>query len=86
MLFFYFPFFNGIHAGETEDIHVIELPVSITEPLGNETLVFVEFTGRDWVSRMLNPKPLRSGERVDMSLDLSQAHLFDAGTGRSLRN
>jgi multiple sugar transport system ATP-binding protein len=81
-----YPSGHGIHAGEAEDIHVIELPVSITEPLGNETLVFVEFTGRDWVSRMLNPKPLRSGERVDMSLDLSQAHLFDAGTGRSLRN
>ncbi len=81
-----YPSGHGIHAGEDEDIHAVELPVTITEPLGNETLVFVEFTGRDWVSRMLNPRPLRSGERVGMSLDLSQAHLFDAGTGRSLRS
>ena len=36
------------------------LPVSITEPLGNETLVFAEFAGRDWVARMLNPQ-VRSG-------------------------
>ena len=66
-------------------MHTIDLPVSITEPLGNETLVFVGFDGKDWVSRMLNPKPLKPGDRVKMSFDLSQAHLFDAETGRTLR-
>ena len=80
-----YPSGHGIHTGEEEDLHRIELPVSITEPLGNETLVFVEFTGRDWVSRMLNPKPLKAGERVGMSLDLSQAHLFASDTGKTLR-
>ena len=80
-----YPSGHGIHTGEEEDVHRIELPVSITEPLGNETLVFVEFTGKDWVSRMLNPKPLRSGERIGMSLDLSQAHLFASDTGKTLR-
>ncbi|MEW9806485.1 ABC transporter ATP-binding protein [Mesorhizobium sp. ZMM04-5] len=80
-----YPSGHGIHAGEAQDLHEIDLPVSITEPLGNETLVFVEFNGRDWVSRMLNPKPLRSGERVGMTFDLSQAHLFAADTGKTLR-
>jgi multiple sugar transport system ATP-binding protein len=81
-----YPTGHGIHSGEASDLHEIELPVSITEPLGNETLVFAEFDGRDWVSRMLNPKPLKAGDRVRMSLDLSQAHLFDTATGRSLRS
>jgi multiple sugar transport system ATP-binding protein len=81
-----YPTGHGIHSGEASDVHEIELPVSITEPLGNETLVFAEFDGTDWVSRMLNPKPLKSGDKVRMSLDLSQAHLFDASTGRSLRS
>jgi multiple sugar transport system ATP-binding protein len=81
-----YPTGHGIHSGEASDVHEIELPVSITEPLGNETLVFTEFDGQDWVSRMLNPKPLKSGDKVRMSLDLSQAHLFDAATGRSLRS
>jgi multiple sugar transport system ATP-binding protein len=81
-----YPTGHGIHSGEASDVHEIELPVSITEPLGNETLVFAEFDGRDWVSRMLNPKPLKAGDRVRMSLDLSQAHLFDTATGRSLRS
>ena len=65
--------------------HDIDPRITVTEPLGNETLVFAEFDGKDWVSRMLNPKPLKAGEKVKLSLDLSQAHLFDAQTGKSLR-
>ena len=64
----------------------MDLKVSITEPLGNETLVFLEFAGRDWVGRMLNPRPLLSGDRIAVSFDLSQAHLFDAASGKTLRS
>ncbi|KXF76355.1 sugar ABC transporter ATP-binding protein [Paramesorhizobium deserti] len=80
-----YPTGHGLSSADTTDIHQLDLPVSITEPLGNETLVFVGFNKRDWVSRMLNPKPLAAGEKIAMSLDLSQAHLFSAETGRTLR-
>ncbi|TIR24373.1 MAG: ATP-binding cassette domain-containing protein [Mesorhizobium sp.] len=80
-----YPVGHGLHSGDAADVHEIELPVTVTEPLGNETLVFAEFDRRDWVSRMLNPRPLRAGDRVAMSFDLSQAHLFSAETGKSLR-
>ncbi|MBN9244318.1 MAG: sn-glycerol-3-phosphate ABC transporter ATP-binding protein UgpC [Mesorhizobium sp.] len=80
-----YPVGHGLQSGDAADVHVVELPVAVTEPLGNETLVFAEFDGRDWVSRMLNPKPLKAGDRVAMSFDLSQAHLFCAETGKSLR-
>ncbi|MDX3924658.1 MAG: sn-glycerol-3-phosphate ABC transporter ATP-binding protein UgpC [Shinella sp.] len=79
-----YPTGHGLHAGDASAVHVAELPVSITEPLGNETLVFIQFNGRDWVSRMLNPRPLASGEKVAMSFDLSKAHLFDVETGKAL--
>ncbi|MBD8553730.1 sn-glycerol-3-phosphate ABC transporter ATP-binding protein UgpC [Rhizobium sp. CFBP 8762] len=80
-----YPTGHGLHSGDASAVHAMALPVVITEPLGNETLVFITFTGRDWVSRMLNPRPLKTGETVEMSFDLSQAHLFDAATGVSLR-
>ncbi|TIR93341.1 MAG: TOBE domain-containing protein, partial [Mesorhizobium sp.] len=80
-----YPVGHGLHSGDAADVHEIELPVTVIEPLGNETLVFAEFDRRDWVSRMLNPRPLRAGDRVAMSFDLSQAHLFSAETGKSLR-
>jgi multiple sugar transport system ATP-binding protein len=79
-----FPTGHGLSSGGEIAVHEKTLPVSITEPLGNETLVFVEFAGREWVTRMLNPRALQSGEAVKMSFDLSQAHLFSAATGKSL--
>ncbi|MCI5074909.1 sn-glycerol-3-phosphate ABC transporter ATP-binding protein UgpC [Oricola sp.] len=80
-----YPAGHGIHSGEAHDVHTLSVPVSITEPLGNETLVFAEFAGDDWIARMLNPKALQPGETIDLSFDLSQAHLFDASTGKTLR-
>ncbi|WP_425419739.1 ABC transporter ATP-binding protein [Oricola indica] len=80
-----YPAGHGIHSGEAHDVHTASVPVSITEPLGNETLVFAEFAGEDWIARMLNPRPLQPGQTVDLSFDLSQAHLFDAETGKTLR-
>lgn len=80
-----YPSGHGIHSGDLHEVHTIPVPVSITEPLGNETLVFAEFAGDDWIARMLNPRPLQRGEKVDLSFDLSQAHLFDARTEKSLR-
>jgi multiple sugar transport system ATP-binding protein len=79
-----FPTGHGLHSGEAAAVHEVEVPVVITEPLGNETLVFAEFGGREWVSRMLNPTALRPGQRIRLSFDLSQAHLFSAETGRTL--
>jgi multiple sugar transport system ATP-binding protein len=79
-----FPTGHGLHSGAESAVHELTLPVAITEPLGNETLVFVEFAGRDWVSRMLNPHALKSGEQLKMSFDFSQAHLFSVETGKSL--
>jgi multiple sugar transport system ATP-binding protein len=81
-----YPRGHGIHSGEAAEVHEIALPVTLTEPLGNETLVFADLAGDELVSRMLNPRPLRSGETVAMSFDLSQAHLFDTETGRTLRS
>src|SRR5690606_7884289 len=77
-----FPKGHGLSSGDT--IYEVEMRVSITEPLGNETLVFTEFGGKEWVARMLNPRHLNAGEKIPMHFDLSQAHLFDATSGKSL--
>jgi multiple sugar transport system ATP-binding protein len=80
-----YPTGHGLNSGEAHAVHQTDLPVSLTEPLGNETLVFLGFSGKDWVSRMLNPRRLASGETISVSFDLSQAHLFDAASGKTLR-
>jgi multiple sugar transport system ATP-binding protein len=79
-----FPSGHGIHSGSGTSAFERDLKVTITEPLGNETLVFFDFAGREWVGRMLNPRRLAAGEMVKTTFDLSQAHLFDLETGKSL--
>jgi multiple sugar transport system ATP-binding protein len=71
-----YPSGHGLPSAAGSQLVERNLPVSVTEPLGNETLVFVAFGGRDWVTRMLNPAPLEAGRTVPVCFDLAKAHLF----------
>jgi multiple sugar transport system ATP-binding protein len=71
-----YPTGHGLPSASGSQLVERNLPVSVTEPLGNETLVFVAFGGRDWVTRMLNPAPLEGGRTIGVSFDLAKAHLF----------
>jgi multiple sugar transport system ATP-binding protein len=79
-----YPTGHGLHSGHASAVHEREVAVNLTEPLGNETLLFLDFAGREWVSRMLNPRPLAMGASLPVSFDLSHAHLFDAASGVAL--
>ena len=72
---------HGLPSAAGEQVAQRELKVSVTEPLGNETLVFAPFGGAEWVARMLNPTPLEAGRAISMSFDLAKAHLFAEGGG-----
>jgi len=79
-----YPTGHGLPSAAGSEVVERELPVSVTEPLGNETLVFVPFGGRDWIARMLNPIPLEAGRKIAVSFDLARAHLFSTKDGRSI--
>ncbi len=72
------------HGMEAADAWDVDVAISLSEPLGSETLVFFPFAGGDWIGRMLKPRALQRGEAVRMRFDLSRAHLFDAQSGRRL--
>ena len=63
----------------------VEMAVSLTEPLGTETLLFANLAGTEVQAKMLNPRPVRPGERLTFGIALDKCHLFDAATGTSLR-
>ena len=79
-----YPTGHGLNSAHADAVHQREMRVNLTEPLGNETLVFFDFAGRDWVSRMLSPRPLLAGASIAVTFDLSHAHLFDATSGAAL--
>ncbi|WP_425073303.1 ABC transporter ATP-binding protein [Sagittula sp. S175] len=63
----------------------IDMDVTLTEPLGTETLLFAELAGTEVQAKMLNPRPVRAGERMTFQIMLDKCHLFDAGSGMALR-
>jgi multiple sugar transport system ATP-binding protein len=63
----------------------LSAPVTLTEMLGNETLLFVNLGRNEVVSRMQQPRPVVIGEVLAFRLNLDRLHLFDPQTGRSLR-
>jgi multiple sugar transport system ATP-binding protein len=79
-----YPSGHGLPSDSARAVHEQTLKVNLTEPLGNETLVFFDFAGQDWLSRMLNPRPLIAGGSTPVSFDLAKAHLFDAESGVAL--
>ncbi|MBN9022863.1 MAG: TOBE domain-containing protein, partial [Rhizobiales bacterium] len=74
------------HGMIPADAHPFSAPVTLTESLGNETLLFAQLAGNEITARMQRPRPVADGEIVNFLLDRQRLHLFDAETGRSLRN
>jgi len=79
-----YPTGHGLPSAAGAQVVERNLRVSVIEPLGNETLVFVAFGGRDWVARMLNPVPLEPGQTIAVTFDLAKAHLFSTEGGKAI--
>ena len=63
----------------------VEMPVTLTEPLGTETVLYGSLAGAEVQAKMLNPRPVATGERLRFGIALDKCHLFDAASGVSLR-
>jgi multiple sugar transport system ATP-binding protein len=72
------------HGMPPQESVTLESTVNIAEPLGNETLLFVNFGPYEAVSKMLNPRLVRQGETIAYDVDLSRVHLFDRASGRTI--
>ena len=78
------PIGHGIHeARETTDL---ELTVELAELLGTETLIYTRLAGQEVQGKMFDPRDVREGERLPFRLSLDKAHIFDAGTQKSVRS
>ncbi|SMX38222.1 ABC transporter ATP-binding protein [Octadecabacter ascidiaceicola] len=63
----------------------LELTVTLTEPLGTETVLFTDIAGTEVQAKMLNPRPVRPGEVLKFRLMLDKCHVFDANTTEAIR-
>ncbi len=63
---------------------LIEGNVTVCEPLGHETLIYVDTAAGEVVAKADGRHPPAVGAPVKLGADLRDLHLFDAGTGAAL--
>jgi multiple sugar transport system ATP-binding protein len=73
---------DDLHPTDTAPL--IEGRVTVQEPLGPETLIYVEVGGNEIIAKADGRKPPRVGAMVQLGARVEDVHLFDAGTGVAL--
>ncbi|HEX9782026.1 MAG TPA: sn-glycerol-3-phosphate ABC transporter ATP-binding protein UgpC [Opitutaceae bacterium] len=62
----------------------IEVPVEVAEPMGAETLLYVDTGAHSLIARVRPTDHYDAGAQVRLALDLDKVHLFDIKTEHSL--
>ncbi len=74
-----------------EDLHpgdgpaLVRGPVTVREPLGHETLIYVGAEGQEVIAKADGRNPPNVGEVVTLTAAVDTLHVFDAATGDALR-
>ena len=76
---------SGHSVEDKGEIAELTLPVTLTEPLGTETLLFAELGGVEVQAKMFNPRPVAPGETLNFRLTVDKCHLFDTDSGKAIR-
>jgi multiple sugar transport system ATP-binding protein len=63
----------------------LQAEISLSEPLGNESLLFGHSDAFEFVARMQQPRIVNDGEKLPFQINAAKLHLFDAETETSLR-
>ena len=74
---------HGIHVGGQSAM--LDLAIDLAELLGTETLLYTRLGGQEALGKMFDPRAVNEGETLRFRLSLDKVHLFDAGSGRSVR-
>jgi multiple sugar transport system ATP-binding protein len=73
--------FEGRTKSGTSDAE-FEAPVSVIEPMGNETMVFFEVNGTEITARLDAHTPCKPGKSFWFTFDINRIHLVDPATDK----
>ena len=62
-------------------IHVL---LDVVEPMGNETFVYFEIDGVQFISRLRSKEAVNAGNKIHLKLDTNSILFFEGGTGNNL--
>ena len=70
----------------SEETANFDLKVTFIEPLGAETLLFAQIGKVEIQAKMLNPRVVEKGEKLNFQIMLGNCHLFNKETGVAIRD
>jgi multiple sugar transport system ATP-binding protein len=62
-----------------------EVRVEVAEPMGSETLLYLDTGATSFIARVSPTDRFDAGQKVQVTLDLAHAHVFDAATELALK-
>ena len=65
-------------VASAEPSRTADVKVEVSEPMGAETLLYLDTGATSFVARVNPTDRFESGQRVQVTFDLTHAHLFDA--------
>jgi len=66
------------------DAKTIEVKVEVSEPMGAETYLYLDTGASSFIARVRPTDRFEVNQKVKVTFDLDQAHLFDPTTERAL--
>jgi multiple sugar transport system ATP-binding protein len=64
---------------------VASVKVEVSEPMGSETLLYLDTGATSFIARVSPTDRFDAGQKIQVTFDLTHAHLFDASTELALR-
>jgi len=76
---------DSLTMGSTEAGPTAEVRVEVSEPMGSETLLYLDTGKTSFIARVNPTDRFDAGQRVQVTFDLTHAHLFDPATEQVLK-
>jgi multiple sugar transport system ATP-binding protein len=76
---------DALTVAAPEPGRTADVKVEVSEPMGSETLLYLDTGATSFIARVNPTDRFEAGQRVQVTLDLTHAHLFDAATELVLR-
>ncbi|MEO7598773.1 MAG: ABC transporter ATP-binding protein, partial [Opitutus sp.] len=75
---------DSLTVTQPDPARTIEVKVEVSEPMGAETYLYLDTGASSFIARVRPTDRFEVNQRVKVTLDLDQAHLFDPQTEQAL--
>ena len=77
---------EDIRVAGGDDENVLTVEVDVVEPLGDESFVYFTVGGQTYTASIDGEEYVREGSQIDVVFPLNRIHVFDAETGKAIKN